>query len=1036
MFNFLVAQALKQRIFVLIAAAALILYGGLTASRLTVDVLPDLNKPVVTVMTEIPGLAPPEVEQLVTVPIEAGVNGLPGVTRVRSVSSAGLSIVYVEFDWGTDVFRNRQQVGERLALAASSLPPGAEPHIAPLGSLMGQILMVGLSGGDLSPMELRELADFTIRPRLLAIAGVSQVIPMGGEVRQYQVTPNLASLRALGISVTEVQAALEGFGANSGGGFVDQNAREFLIRTVTRTLSLDDLSNVVVATRDGEPVLLRQVAEISFAPKQKRGDAGLQGEDAVLLTIQKQPEADTLKVTRAVEAALKDLESALPEGVTASRSVFRMADFIETSIGNLQKVLIEAVAVVAFVLFAFLLNGRTTLISLAAIPMSLLITAVVFDLAGLSIDTMTLGGIAIAIGALVDDAVVDVENILRRLRENWQRPTPKPVFEIVVAASQEVRSGIMYATAVMVLVFAPLFALSGIEGRLFTPLGIAYIVALGASLIVSITLTPVLCYYFLPALKGHGGHDGALVRTLKRANRAALGWAFGRQGLVVASAGLAVILAGFAAMQLPRAFLPAFNEGSLTVFVTFRPGLALADSAAAGAQAEKLIAGIPGVETVARRTGRAELDEHAEGVHLNELEVRYDRDVVERDDLSAEIREKLAAFPAGIGVGQPLSHRIDHMLAGVQAQLTVKLFGEDIDSLRTLAEGLSKTMAGIPGLVDVRVETQVRIPEIEIRIDYARAAQYGVQPAAVARAVEELTAGARVSEVIDGLRRFDVVLRLPDAQRQLQSLGDLLIETPSGHVPLSSLADVRESDGPNQIGRENGKRRIAILANTDGSDLEAIGRAVNEAVRDAKLPKGVFALVEGQFQAQAEASRTIAILGLIAAAMIFTILYMRYRSMVLALIVMTTIPLALIGAVVALALAGESLSVASLVGFIALAGIAARNGILKISHYLNLALYEGERFGQGLVLRGSLERMTPVLMTALSAGLALVPLILAGGDPGMEILYPVAVTIFGGLVSATLLDALLTPVLFLMFGERELERLRAQSEASGLKEAF
>jgi HME family heavy-metal exporter len=1036
MFNFLVAQALKQRIFVLIAAAALLLYGGLTASRLSVDVLPDLNKPVVTIMTEIAGLAPPEVEQLVTVPIEASVNGLPGVTRVRSVSSAGLSIVYVEFDWGTDVFRNRQQVGERLALAASSLPPGAEPHIAPLGSLMGQILTVGLTGGDLSPMQLRELADFTIRPRLLAIPGVSQIIPMGGEVRQYQVTPNLASLRSLEISVEEVQTALQRFGANTGGGFVDQNAREFLIRTVTRTLSLEDLSNVVVATRNGEPVLLRQVAEVSFGARQKRGDAGLQGEGAVLLTIQKQPEADTLKVTEAVEAALKDLETSLPEGVTATRAVFRMADFIETSIGNLQKVLIEAVVVVAIILFAFLLNARTTLISLAAIPMSLLVTAVVFDLAGLSINTMTLGGLAIAIGALVDDAVVDVENILRRLRENWHKESPKPVFDIVVAASQEVRSGIMYATAIMVLVFAPLFALSGIEGRLFTPLGLAYIVALIASLIVSITLTPVLCYYLLPALKGHTETDGALVRVLKRANRAALKWAFDRRSFVIAAAAIAVIGAGFAALQLPRAFLPAFNEGSLTVFVTFRPGLSLADSSAAGAQAERLIAAIPGVETVARRTGRAELDEHAEGVHSNELEVRYDRSVIARDDLTAAIRQKLAAFPAGIGVGQPLSHRIDHMLAGVQAQLTVKLFGEDLDSLRTLADGLSQTLSGVPGLVDVRVETQVRIPEIEIRVDYARAAQYGVQPAAVASAVEELTAGARVAEVIDGLKRFDVVLRLPDTQRQLASLGDLLIETPSGHVPLSALADVRESDGPNQIGRENGKRRIAVLANTDGSDLETIGTAVNEAVRDAGLPKGVFAVVEGQFQAQAEASRTIAVLGLIAAAMIFVILYVRYRSTVLALIIMTTIPLALIGAVAALALAGESLSVASLVGFIALAGIAARNGILKISHYINLALYEGERFGPGLVMRGSLERMTPVLMTALSAGLALVPLILAGGDPGMEILYPVAVTIFGGLVSATLLDTILTPVLFLMFGERELERLQMQAEASGLKEAF
>lgn len=1029
MFNFLVTQSLKNRLFVLAIAAVLMIYGAFTATRLPVDVFPDLNRPTVTIMTEAEGLAPEEVEQLVTYPLESQMNGLPGVSRVRSTSGVGLSIIYVEFDWDTDIYRNRQQIAERLSLVQPQLPANVVPQMGPINSIMGQVMLIAVTGPEtISAMELRELADFTVRPRILSIPGVAQVIPIGGEVRQYRVSPNSAAMRALGVSFEQIEQALAQFGSNTGGGFTDQYSREFLIRNVGRTQNIEDLASVVVASVDGQPVLLRQVAEVGFAPRLKRGDAGYQGQSAVIVSVEKQPDIDTVKLTREVEAALGEISATLPAGVKADQVLFRQANFIETSIGNVQKVLLEAIVVVAIILFVFLLNTRTTLISLTAIPVSILVTAIVFHLLGLSINTMTLGGLAIAIGELVDDAVVDVENIFRRLRENREKGNPRSVFDVVVSASQEVRSGIVYATMIIVLVFVPLFALSGIEGRLFAPLGQAYIISILASLVVSITLTPVMAYYMLPGLKRLDEHEGMVVRVLKRANRRLLDWSFRHPKILMSTVVAGVVAAVLFATQLPRSFLPPFNEGTLTISMLFNPGISLAESHRVGLIAERLIMEVPEVEQVGRRTGRAELDEHAEGVHSSEIEVALAADGRSKDEIIADIRSRLSVLPVATNVGQPISHRLDHMLSGVRAQIALKIFGEDLDSIRGFAEEFRGKLAEIPGIVDLQVEKQVRIPHLEVIVDYRRAALYGIQPAAVTEQLERLSNGTVVSRIVDGNKRFDVVLRLEDETRSTKGLSDLLIETPAGWIPVSQIAEVRETDGPNQILRENGKRRVVVLANTDGeADMATVIAEIRKVIATSTLPPGFFVSLEGTFQAQEESMRTIGLLSIISLTMVFAILYSRYRSVLFVSIIMASVPLALIGSVTALWIAGQPLSVASMIGFITLTGISTRNGILKISHYINLAIQEDLRFGKELVIRGSLERLTPVLMTALSAGVALIPLMIDATAPGKEILHPVAITIFGGLVTATVLDTLLTPTLFLKYGRKPLERLVEQA---------
>jgi CzcA family heavy metal efflux pump len=1036
MFNWIVRHSLDNRLFVLAAALLLLVYGGMTVSRTPVDVFPDLNKPVVTVLTEAGGLAPEEVEQLVTFPIETALNGMPGVTRVRSTSGVGLSIVYAEFDWGTDVFRNRQIVAERLALVREQLPIGITPAIGPVSSIMGEIMLIALpldpgsAAGAVTPMQAREFADFVLRPRLLSLAGVSQVIPIGGEVRQLRVEPDTARMAQFGVSLTQVEQALRGFAGNAGGGFIDLNSREYLIRHLARTTRQEDLRGLAVAWKNGAPILLEQVAKVGFAAALKRGDAGYNSAAAVIVSVQKQPSADTVKLTREIEAALGDLKQALPPGMSPPRILFRQADFIEASIHNVNAALRDGALMVALVLFAFLMAIRPTLISLTAIPLSLAVTAVAFQWLGQSINVMTLGGLAIAIGELVDDAVVDVENIVRRLRQNLAAPKPLPLIDVVRNASIEVRSGIVYATIIVILVFVPLFALPGIEGRLFSPLGIAYIVSILGSMLVSMTVTPVLCYYLLPRMKRLQHGDSAFVARLKGWDARLLAWSFPRARALLVAAIAAVAVAAASVAFFPRAFLPAFNEGSLVLSLMLNPGTSLAEANRLGSIAEALIREVPEVVQVGRRTGRAELDEHAEGVHSAEIDVDLKPSARGREQIMADIRGKLGVLPATVAIGQPISHRLDHLLSGVRAQIALKIYGDDTDTLRGLAEQLRSQLAGVRGLVDLTVEKQVLVPQIKVRIDHRRVAQAGLTPGEAVRVLQTLTDGAHGTQIVDGLRRYDLVLRLPDARRTPQDLARTLIDTPAGRLPVSAIATVEETDGPNMIGRENGRRRIVVYANTDGSDMARVIGDIRSVMERTALPTGYFTSLEGQFLAQEQATRLITALSMVSLALMFLVLYSRYKSVTLAAIIMANIPLALIGSVAAMWLTGTALSVASMVGFITLAGIATRNGILKVSHYINLCKFEGEVFGAAMITRGSLERLTPVLMTALVAAFALTPLLVAADAAGKEILHPVAVVIFGGLISSTVLDTLLTPVLFLLFGAEPTRRLVAAAPAT------
>ncbi len=1055
MFNYLIDASLKQRLLVLALSLVLIFYGGLTIRQMPVDVFPDLNKPTVTLLTEAGGMAPEEVEQLVTFPVETAMNGMPGVTRVRSVSGIGLSVVSVEFDWGTDIFRNRQQVAERLSLVREQVPEGITPHMGPIASIMGEIMLIALPAdpAQVNPMQVREYADWVLRPRLLTIPGVAQVIPIGGEVKQYRVEPDLAQMQALGVTLEQLESALKNYAANTSGGFLEQGAREYLIRNIGRTARLADLQNLAIAAKNNQPILLRQVAQVKLAAAAKRGDASYNARPAVILSVQKQPAADTVKLTRDIELALADLGKSLPAGMSPPQVVFKQANFIEASVTNVGEALRDGAIMVAVVLFLFLLNFRTTLIALTAIPMSILITALVFRLMELSINTMTLGGLAIAIGALVDDAVVGLENILRRLKRNIADGTHKPALEVIAAATKEVLSGIVYATAIIALVFVPLFALSGIEGRLFAPLGVAFIVSILASMLVSVTLTPVLCYYLLAprrrlaapearqALTGdaaktpwwslrfnlHAGEEySPLVKKLKQWDTHILYWSFDRAWPLLAAALTAAVLAAAAVPFFPRAFLPAFNEGTLTISLLLNPGTSLTESNRIGTRAEQLIAQVPEVIHVGRRTGRAELDEHAEGVHSTEIDVDLKHSRRSRDAVLQDIRNRLAVLPAVVNVGQPISHRLDHILSGVRAQIALKIYGDDLDTLRALAAQLRERLATIPGVADLQIEKAVLIPQLKVRVDYEKAAAYGVAPAAVLKALETLLGGEKVAQVIEGSRRFDLVVRLPDAARGQHALQQLLIETPGGRVALAQIAEIEDGDGPNQISRDNTRRRIAISANSDGADLSGIVARIRAELAVSPLPTGYFTSLEGQFQAQEEATRLIALLSVMSALMIFIVLYTRYRSAALSLMIMGNIPLALIGSVIALKIAGQPLSVASMIGFITLAGISTRNGILKVSHYINLCAFEGEKFGREMIVRGSLERLTPVFMTALVAAFALVPLMLAADEPGKEILHPVAVVIFGGLISSTILDTLITPVMFWLWGEKPVQRLVAE----------
>ncbi len=1029
MIDRLLQYSLHHRLTILILSITALVYGAWTIVGLPVDVFPDLNRPIVTILTEAHGLAPDEVETIVTIPIEASLSGIPGVVRVRSSSGIGISIVYVEFDWGTDIFRNRQLVTERLQLAAERLPEGMTPALAPISSIMGEIQFVGLTSpdGSVSPMELRTLADWTVRPQLMTIPGISQVVVMGGEVKQYQILVDAEKLLYHGITLENLRESLGKISENTSGGFVDSEGKEYLIRPLGRTESLEEIENSFVGMHLGRPVLVKDIAEVKIGPRIKRGEGSINAKHAVVMTVQKQPGAATIELTKNIDAMLAGMQQALPPGVKIESDLFKQSQFIETSMFNVREALLLGALMVAFVLMLFFFNLRLTAITLTAIPLSFVITALVFKWMGLSVNTMTLGGLAIAIGELVDDAIVDVENIFRRLRENKTLPNPKPALQVVYEASSEVRNSIVISTVIVILVFVPLFALSGMEGRLFAPLGIAYIVSLAASLLVSVTLTPVLSYYLLPKSSLSERGESFFVRFLKKVLAKVLARVLDHPYAVMLVSLLLVLGALAVIPYFGKNFLPPFNEGTATIGVAAGPGISLAASDTLGRKIEEAILLSPEVKSTVRRTGRAEMDEHAEGVHWHEIDVDFKEGGRERSIVLQEIRDNiLKVGDLGVNLGQPISHRLDHLLSGVRAQLAVKVFGPDLAELRRLGGEIQAAVKDIPGLVDLQTEPLVLVPQLKIAIDRLESAKRGIGAGALAEDLESILNGKTVSHFIEKQRLFEIFLRLADASREdFEKIKSIPVKTlPSGDkVTVGEVSNVYPSNGPNIINREDLLRRIVVSANTQGRDLGSVVDEVQKRIAERiKLPQGYFIKYGGQFESQQRASRLILYLGILSLAAIFFVLYLHFRSVILSLQIMINIPLALVGSVLAIYLTEKNLSVATLVGFVTLCGIASRNGILLISHYLHLIQEEGEKFGKAMILRGSLERLVPVSMTALSAILALTPIALARGEPGREILYPVAVVIIGGLISSTLLDLLVTPAVFYKFGKKAAER--------------
>ncbi|GAA4381132.1 efflux RND transporter permease subunit [Hymenobacter koreensis] len=1048
MLDNIIRFALQNRLLMLAFAVGLLVAGSYTAQQLPVDVLPDLDRPRVTVFLEAPGMAPEEVEALVTLPVETSLNGATGVSAVRSNSAIGLGMVFVEFEYGTDIFTARQIVSEKMQTVSGQLPEGITPVLGPISSVMGQIMLVGMTGDTTSAADLRTLANYTVRQRLLSIPGVAQVIPIGGDNLQYQVLLDMPRLNATGITVNQVEDALRRSNLNTTGNFFDRNGSEVLIRNLGRLRSVADIENIIVGYRDQSPVRVADVARVDFGARFKRGDGSVNGRPAVILSIEKQPGAATVGLTAAVEKALVELKPSLPKDVQLNTRLFKQSEFIESSISNVEEALRDGAILVVIVLFAFLLNVRTTFISLVAIPLSLLVTALVFRFAGISINTMTLGGLAIAIGELVDDAIVDVENVYRRLRENRLLAQPKPVLQVIYAASSEVRNSIVYATIIVVLVFLPLFALEGMEGRIFAPLGIAYITSIVASLFVSLTITPVLCYYLLPKMKaiGHAETDGPLVRWLKRKDTRLLNWGLAHPRPVLGFTAALFLLAAAMIPFFGTEFLPPFNEGSLTVNFSAPAGTSLAESNRLGTLGEQQMLKIPEVAYTARRTGRAELDEHAESVNNSEIEVAFKTEeelekqgleMRSRDEILADMRDKLGLITGvNVNIGQPISHRLDHLLSGVRAQVAIKVFGNDLLELRRYANEIREAAATVPGVVDLQVEKQVQIPQLLIRPREQALRAYGMERGEVVQDLETLFQGSVVSQMLDGQRRFDLIVKLPEAERNnIEAIGNTRIETPTGAlIPVSQVADIVYEPGPNTINHENTQRRITISLNVAGRDLGSTVKEIQQRVsQQVQLPSGYYLTYGGQFESQQSASQKILWLSLFSLAGIFLVLYSHFKSTYMVLQIMLNIPLALIGSVAAVLLTGGTFSIASLVGFITLTGIASRNGIMMISHYIHLVEHEGEKFGLPMIVRGSLERLVPVLMTALVAALALVPLTLAKDAPGKEILYPVATVILGGLLSSTFLDIIVTPVVFWLVGEKALAQYFANHRATGLE---
>jgi CzcA family heavy metal efflux pump len=1041
MLNHLIRFSLANRALIIAGALLILLLGARTATNLPVEVLPDMTKPTVTILTEAPGLAPEEVETLVTRPLENTLLGVGGLDRLRSNSDVGLSLVFVEFAWGTDIYKARQLVQERLQTA--KLPENTRSGMTPASSLMGEILLVGLRSKDnsIAPMDLRTFAELNVARRLQSIPGVAEVLAIGGGVKQVHVEPDPLKLQAEQVTLEELETAVSLSAGNATSGYLQSGPREIMVRNLAMSADTEDIAASTVKRVGDRIITIGDVASVKFGVATMRGDAAiaLDGEPSetpgVVLSIDKSPGFDTLKLSNEIENVLKELRPTLPAGVEAE-ILFRQGDFIETAVGNLKETIRDGAIMVTLVLLLFLLNFRTTFITLTAIPLSFAITILTFKWLGTSVNSMTLGGIAVAIGMVVDDAIVDVENVFRRLRENASLPQPRPRLEVIATASSEVRSSILYATILIILVFVPLLGLAGLEGRLFQPIAIATIVSMIASFVVSLTVIPVLCSFLLRPKEGKQHRDGPLVRALKALTRATfLRAAFAAPLAVV---GVVILLVVGAAMLYPgmgKEFLPTFNEGSATISFASAPGTSLQQSNVAGAKAVELLMQIPEVKSVGRRAGRAERDDHVMPVSVNEFDVEFHQNGRPRETVFAEIREKLKGIPGTfVNVGQPIGHRLSHMLSGVSAKIAVKIHGPDLETLRSLGNRVKQAGQSIPGLTDVNLEAQVPIPQIRIEIDRTRARTEGLAPGSINSQVSRLLGGNLLGELREGEATIDLVMRLPQSWRTWpEKIGDLLIQTPDGrHIPLSLVANIHEVTGPNVINRENGQRRIVIGANTDQRDLESLVKSWQRNVAEqVKLPTGYTLTFEGEYLARQQASKRILILFALVTVVITVLLTGYFRSISLTLQVMLNLPLALAGALAFTWWKIDNISIATLVGFIAVGGVAARNGIMMISHYLHLMRHEGEAFGIPLIARGTQERLIPVLMTALSAGIALVPLVLSPGEPGKEILHPVAVAIVGGLISSTLLDLVVTPAVFYLIGRKAAENaLRLDAPAT------
>ena len=1092
MLNAIIAFSLKNRGLVLIAAIAVLVYGSYTLSEMPVDVFPDLNRPTVTIMTESPGLAPEEVEVLVTRPIEYLLNGATGVQRVRSASGIGLSIVWVEFDWGTDIYRDRQIVAEKMQIARERLPGDVNPVMAPISSIMGEIMLLGLrstkppadeaAAAELN-MELRTLGEFTVRNRLLAVEGVSQVTVMGGTLKQYQIITSPARLASQNITLEQLTTAAEKANVLAGGGIMVRSPKESLIRISGQSLTLEEIENTPVVWRNQRAVLLKEVADVKFGGPVKRGDGSvlvregdkIEGGSAVILAVQKQPNADTLKLDRQIGAVLEELQRDLPEGILIEDRIFKQADFIEAAVENVVEAIRDGAIWVVVVLFIFMWNFRTSISSLTAMPISILLTVLIFRWFGISINTMTLGGIAVAIGDLVDDSIVDIENIYRRLKENRQKPIPEDAIKVIYDASCEVRNSIVYATLIVVLVVFPLFSMAGLEGRMFAPLGVAYMTSLLASLVVSLTITPVLASYLLPKarfLEDKG--DPFVLRILKSATSVMLRWTLRHANLVLGGTVVMVGVAMLALFWMGGEFLPPFNEGTFTISFQTEPGTSLDESQRLAQRAEMLLMEIPEVMSISRRTGRAELDEHAEGVNSSEIDVRvqeyrhpksglgaailrlipiahlwgFETTGRPREQVLSEIRDRITSIPSiKANIGQPISHRLDHIMSGVRAQIAVKVFGSDLRELRNASQDVYTAMSQVRGVVDLQLEPQVEVSQVRLQVRREDAARYGLAPGDVAALLETAYKGRVVSQVLDDDRYFGLVVWYDEASRNDPDvIQQTILDTPSGRkVSLGEVADVLDTTGPNTLNREHVQRRIVVFCNVEGRDLasvvgeiKSLTKPVEERLRT--LPGNYHIEYGGQFEAQQQANLRLLVLGSVSVIGVFLLLTKCLGSWRAALQVLANIPLAALGSVVTLLIVNQpttealqaaewwqwprvwisatSLSVAHWVGFITLIGIVSRNGIMMISHYIHLMEHEGEEFGEEMIIRGSLERLSPVMMTAATSFIGLLPLLFGAGQTGKEILYPLALVVFGGMLTSTVLDQVVTPALFLKFGRR------------------